>query len=123
MGWPSEARNPNLPVVDLCWSTGAFLIIAHPTGIQYTNQVGGVACLHPCLEGFLVPLERDESDPGAVQRKLTELFDGPVWRESGARGGGIRDDDAAYIEALLSPCFAWEMLVDRDRLLIQISAP
>jgi hypothetical protein len=32
------------------------LIASAPTGVFYTNQTGGLACNHPALEGFLVPL-------------------------------------------------------------------
>lgn len=32
------------------------VIVEEPTGIQYEGQVGGMACLHPRVEGFLLPL-------------------------------------------------------------------
>jgi hypothetical protein len=32
------------------------LIIKAPTGVRYSNQSGGLACEHPEIEGFLVPL-------------------------------------------------------------------
>lgn len=34
------------------------LIVSWPTGVHYTNQVGGGACHHPNLEGFLIPIPR-----------------------------------------------------------------
>ena len=43
-----------------------FVILEEPTGVLYTNQVGGTACLNPEVEGFLVPLtgwEPDYNDP------------------------------------------------------------
>ena len=116
MAWPSEAQHPDLPLIDLYWTTGAFVIVSRPTGIQYTNQTGGNACRHPCLEGFVVPIECDEENPGAVQRRLTELFEGPVWQGGGARGEGISEDDAAYIDAALYQPPGWNISVDRSRL-------
>jgi hypothetical protein len=35
---------------------GPCLIISKKTGVLWTNQVGGVCCLHPGLEGILIPL-------------------------------------------------------------------
>ena len=32
------------------------LIVKAPTGVIYSNQTGGFACLHPEAEGFFVPL-------------------------------------------------------------------
>jgi len=37
-------------------SVPSFLIVSWPTGIHYSNQVGGHACHHPSLEGFLIPI-------------------------------------------------------------------
>ena len=37
------------------------LILKHPTGIFYTNQVGGVGIYHPEIEGFAVPVSLDWS--------------------------------------------------------------
>lgn len=31
-------------------------IIKYPTGVKYYGQVGGTACLHPEIEGFILPL-------------------------------------------------------------------
>lgn len=44
------------------------LLVAAPTGVRYTNQVGGTACAHPVLEGFFVPLILDA--------EITDLFVG-----------------------------------------------
>lgn len=32
------------------------LIVEWPSGVVFSNQVGGVGCIHPSLEGILVPL-------------------------------------------------------------------
>lgn len=45
-------------LVELWQSPGAFLVIEKPTNVFYTNQVGGICCMHPKVEGFLVPLDR-----------------------------------------------------------------
>lgn len=44
------------------WCHGPALIIEHPTGIAYTGQVGGVACMHPIVEGFLLPFGMGDSE-------------------------------------------------------------
>lgn len=39
------------------WNTGGtWLIIEAESGFYYSNQVGGVACLHPEVQGMLVPI-------------------------------------------------------------------
>ncbi len=45
-------------IVHLWESVGVFLIIEAPTGVFYSNQVGGTGCGHPEVEGYLVPVER-----------------------------------------------------------------
>ena len=59
---PYTAENTmpeNLPLIEL-WNLqheGFYaLIVLAETGILYSNQVGGVACNHPTVEGFCVPL-------------------------------------------------------------------
>lgn len=34
-----------------------FLICPANSGVTYTNQVGGHACLHPQVEGFILPFD------------------------------------------------------------------
>lgn len=41
--WPFDELSP-------------MLIVELPSGVTFTNQVGGVACLHPIVEGILLPL-------------------------------------------------------------------
>lgn len=38
------------------------LVICHPTGIFYTAQTRGVCCNHPEAEGFMLPVEFEESE-------------------------------------------------------------
>lgn len=42
--------------VDLWDSHDPFLVVEEKTGITYSQQVGGIMCDHPNVEGFLVPL-------------------------------------------------------------------
>lgn len=54
-----------LPLVEL-WDLplGLTLIVARPTGVNFTNQVGGIACFHPIVEGVLIPLHMRPMPPG-----------------------------------------------------------
>lgn len=36
------------------------VIVEHPTGVKYAGQVGGMSCLHPEVEGFILPLSSGE---------------------------------------------------------------
>ena len=44
------------PIVELFDYDGLGLIVLFPSGVIFTNQVGGHACLHPEAEGVFVPL-------------------------------------------------------------------
>jgi hypothetical protein len=46
-------------VIELDSFIGLGLIILHPSGAIYTNQVAGNGCFHPEVEGVFVPLETD----------------------------------------------------------------
>ena len=50
------------------------MIIAYPTGVLYTNQVGGYACDHPSMEGAFVPLMAPNIDQQTV---LEDYCTGP----------------------------------------------
>jgi len=80
-------RPPALPpTVGLCSHEDNFLglIIPAKTGVIWTNQTGGTACMQPRLEGFLIPLNHAwlpdpdplldfvwDLDPEAVGKFLT----------------------------------------------------
>lgn len=58
----------------------AFLLPC-PSGIQWTNQVGGTMCCHPSIEGILIPVQGmlDERDPlldyaGTYDAELVRRF-------------------------------------------------
>lgn len=75
----------------------AGIIVAHPSGVVYTNQAGGYATYHPSMEGVFVPLPR----PGELQASLDEhFFDGPKWE--GYCYSGIDVETADFIDQLLS---------------------
>lgn len=49
----------NKPTIAIWDSVGLGIIVAYPTGIFISNQVGGTACLHPKIEGIYLPLSND----------------------------------------------------------------
>ena len=59
------------------------MLVACPSGITWSNQVGGTSCQHPEIEGAFIPLppewRTEESDPlynfyGAYDHRVVELF-------------------------------------------------
>jgi hypothetical protein len=56
---------PSGPTISLWNLDQPALLLEAPTGVAYHGQVGGVACLHPWVEGFVVPL--DPSPWGSLQ--------------------------------------------------------
>ena len=88
------------------------IIVAHPSGVVYTNQTGGYATYHPSLEGVFVPLPRQ----GELQAALDEhFFDGPKWE--GYCFSGIDDETADFIDRLLSTLPPMRgVTVNRERL-------
>lgn len=80
------------------WSlAGAALIVPGNTGILITNQVGGTACLHPEIEGFIVPISDDlliQDYKDSLQFQLCKLFDG-VWDQ-------LPDEILRKIQSLLN---------------------
>lgn len=62
--WPNQTSKGcevTKPVVQLWDYEGAGLIIPAPTGIVWSNQTGGMACHHPELEGYFLPVRVSES--------------------------------------------------------------
>jgi hypothetical protein len=82
------------------------LIVAHPSGVAYQNQVGGVTCDQPRLEGILAPL--------AVSRRAKERIEGLDY-SNGALGisSGLADSIDAQLAAEPVARF---VSVDRSRL-------
>ena len=100
------------PVVRLWQLNGIGVIIAHPTGVLYTNQVGGYACDHPSMEGAFVPL----MDPNIDQQKaLEDHFTGPKWR--GHCYNGIDVETADVVDGVLATSpLTRRLTVNRDML-------
>ena len=64
-------------VISLYDLIGAAVIIKYPTGVMYTNQTCGTACLQPRIEGALLPVN-NEFDPKfpeeSIEVKLLNLL-------------------------------------------------
>ena len=109
------------PIIELWGGVGFGVIISFPSGVRYSNQTGGTACLHPLLEGVYVPLSNDCTVPrGELLSPETELFahfEGPKHRGTGAWREGLDENDAGFIEAML---MRWRLSsflsLDRTRL-------
>jgi hypothetical protein len=107
------------PTVRLWESCGLGLILASPTGVLYTNQTGGYACLQPTLEGAFVPLcdgGRVSGGPPDPEARLLGYFLGDKHRGQGAVNG-LDLDDADFIDETLNRAsFPQSIRVDRRRL-------
>ena len=106
--------------VSLSEGVGTGLIIEYPSGVVYSNQTGGTACLHPEQEGVYVPLRNDASYAErkllSPEMKLLEYFEGSKHKGSGATEG-LDAEDADFIDGVLRSWRLGEFLeVDRDRL-------
>lgn len=97
------------------------LIVEHPSGVIYENQVGGVVCFPGEQEGVLAPVD--------VARATVEAVQNLPYRQ-GAEG--ISSEIADAIDALLAAESGARMLkVDRERMqesweawvYVQIDAP
>lgn len=119
-GTEGTRRLGEVPIVDLWSFVGLGLIIAHPSGIIYSNQVGGTQNDHPQLEGIFVPIGNavpaDEDRLHSPQWALQAYFEGPKYSYGGARNG-LDQEDADFIDNVLTEFGLAEMIeVDRDRL-------
>lgn len=104
----SEAHKLWLSLYDL---EGVALIIEAPTGVTYSNQVGGHACLQPTYEGALLPVNPDR-DPDGPRSDL-EIALGEVLINEGFLDDTLADTVDAVL-ARFSPTAG--LLVDRTRL-------
>lgn len=83
------------------------LFVPWPTGVIYATQAGGVMCLHPAVEGFVVPLEVVYRKP---YEKLLATLDC-----RGCYGDSLTVEDADAIDAALEAA-GLDLRVNRDAL-------
>jgi len=108
------------PVIRLWDSVGLGIIIAHPSGVVFSNQTGGTACLQPELEGVFVPLRNDvlteTQEFLSPERDLCEHFTGPKHCGAGATPG-LDSEDADFIDGVLAKHRLADVLrVERNKL-------
>jgi len=90
-GFSSEIQ-PGAPIVDTNCMPG--LIILAKTGVYYTNQVAGVACFHPIVEGYFVPFYLGYRNWRELNWELQELGDSiGTWI-------GLSSEDADKLDSL-----------------------
>ncbi len=95
--------------IDLWDNESPGLIIACPSGVTYTNQVGGYSCHHPELEGIFVPLR------GSIAEKLNAYFTGPKW--NGRCYDSIDEETAGFIDSVLRDIdLGGSLCVNREKL-------
>ena len=91
-GFSLEEIPPGALIVDTNRMPG--LIILEKTGVYYTNQAGGVACLHPIEEGYFVPFDLGYRNWLELNWDLQKLGDGiGTWI-------GLSSEDADKLDSL-----------------------
>ena len=84
---------------------GTCIILKCSSGITYTNQTGGTACLQPEYQGALIPIGNDVGLPKnnliSPENELIEYFKGVPWNGTGATLG-LTKNDVIAIEAILN---------------------
>jgi hypothetical protein len=97
--------SPTLPKIDLSAFPEVGLIIRQASGVLYTNQSGGLLCLHPEMEGVFYPLP---VKPGRSEvYALTQHF---------KQVGPLGEDDAKALDAILRRNGHTYLQVNRARL-------
>ncbi len=84
------------PLIELYATTGTGLIFPCESGVLYTNQTGGYACLHPVEEGVYAPLYGKLIDQ---EKKLFNYFTESKY--GGWCSNGIDLEDADIIDEIL----------------------
>ncbi|MDB4732957.1 DUF6210 family protein [Planctomicrobium sp.] len=107
-----------LPIVELYSTVGTALILDYPSGIEYTNQAGGIACHQPVVQGVLIPFENDYDLHG---RFVSLEVDLATYFKSTYGGCGATEEisvgDADEIDGLLRQRKLIEWFhVDRNKL-------
>ena len=108
-----------LPVIRLWHSIGFGLIVEFPSGVAYSNQTCGTACLQPELEGVFIPLHNDLAlspvELLSPEIALEEYF-ARAYRGTGAEHGLDWKDADRIDEILDRHGLASVLRVDRTRL-------
>ena len=110
-------------IVRLYDLAGTALVIPHPTGIVYSNQAGGHACLQPAAEGFLVPIANDVglAPTHDFRSPENELF--KYFSRLHSCGASLTEADAQKIESIMHELPLWSGLsVDREQLKDSVEA-
>src|SRR5215204_4527094 len=102
----------NRAIINLYQLDGIGLIVSHSTGVLYSNQTGGYACLSPEFEGVFVPLK----DPLVNQQEqLEKYFTGSKWK--GHCYNNIDIETADFIDKILKSSYLTSRLkVNREKL-------
>jgi hypothetical protein len=100
------------PLIRLYESGGLGLIVLFPSGVLYSNQVGGYSCRQPEAEGVYLPIVDEVVNQEAP---LHKYFTGP--KLFGACANGIDNEDADVIDEILhSQSLTAFISVDRSKL-------
>jgi hypothetical protein len=98
---------------------GIGVIVAHPSGVHYSNQAGGYLCSHPEIEGVFLPLAGPDTEWHTQLDQhffYGEKYAGHCYR-------GIDEETARFLDVLLaSSPVSRGITVDRDRLAESIEA-
>lgn len=112
--WEDEIA---MPVIDLEVDSLGVIVI-RPSGVQYANQAGGVACLHPHEEGVYAPLPVPEGTYVMIVRHFTAKT-----KKKEGHLEGITEETADFLDSLFAeePSLAF-LKVDRSRLKSSLEA-
>lgn len=99
-------------VINLYQFDGIGLIISYHTGVLYSNQTGGYACLSPKFEGAFVPLNDSLVNQ---QDRLEKYFTGSKWK--GHCYDKIDVETADFVDEILTSSYLTSRLrVNREKL-------
>lgn len=108
----SKAETKRPLIVNLWNIAGTGLIIPYPSGILYSNQVGGYSCDHPAIEGFFVPVTTGEKTC-PLSLALLDFFQGEKW--TGHCNCGIDIETADHLDSLFKNYASTQFIrVDRN---------
>jgi hypothetical protein len=113
------------PSVELWDTVGLGLIIEYPSGIFFSNQTGGTACLHPSIEGIYIPIHNDYSEPEkqfiSPEIDLTKHFVGAKYLGNGATEGIDAEDVSIITEILIKYTLNEFISVDTNKVKMEQS--